>query len=112
MDHATSVPYCVCTVGRIADSEALQFAQGFYEHLSHTASGKGAAGSGLKGRPPTFPPAPEIVKGSRVEMTWDHAWHEAVVLTMGARDRDGQVRPAAASNACRVPCDDRRALTP
>ena len=53
---------------------------------------KGATGSGQKGRPPTFPPAHEIGKGSRVELTWDHVTYEAVVLTMGARDKDGQAR--------------------
>ena len=48
-----------------------------------------------RGRPPgstNFPPAPEITKGSRVELIWDRSTYEAVVLTMGTKDKDGQAR--------------------
>ena len=62
--------------------------------------GKRVKGSGGgvysgRGRPPgstNFPPAPEIVKGSRVELSWDRATYEAVVLQMGSKDREGHVR--------------------
>lgn len=54
--------------------------------------GKPGGGSGQKGRPPSFPPAPEIVKGSRVELQWDHITSEAVVLAMGTKDKEGLAR--------------------
>jgi hypothetical protein len=59
--------------------------------------GKGSASAVYsgRGRPPgssTLPPAPEIAKGSRVELAWDRSCYEAVVLTMGSKDKEGQAR--------------------